>query len=276
MGNLVPQKRMNVNGHLVTKHVRAESPLKRKPFTIPPVSQFSQEFGTSLTSACAIAESIYSFDHNDQLLDVYGKEVHDYGYEEARDALIDLLPHTTLKNLADKLNGLPEGRLKILLAEQVHEDIAIAIRHKRDGEEITRLGKLGVHTVNDGIDLAQFADDFSAPDEDTDSIVNSMYSASRSVRRACFTDEWKALLPDEESYRHMVEAEFIVNILTEGSIERDEGKSVAELYAHRKEVLDNLTRIKKHQAHFRERAEINLGMLDELDKTSSAVREGVL
>lgn len=276
MANLIPEKRMNKNGVMVVKHVRADVPLTRKPFTIPPVSQFSKEFGTALTSASAVTESLYAFNDDDTMIDVQGNEVHEYGYEEARDALMDLLPHTMLVKLEDKLSGLPEGRLKALIADQVYEDIASRCKDAQKGEEASRMGRIATRTLDDGLELAHFADDFAAPDAELGEITSVMYWASRSVRRNCDTEEWNKLLSNEDAHIKMLESEFIVHLVTNRDITHESDKAPHEIYRRRMEILENYEMVKKHQDYFRERKMVDIAILDQLENTASAVREGVL
>ena len=282
MSHLVPEKRMNVNGHLVTKHVRVtpHDALNRKKLDIPPVSQlsslYSQEFSDSLTSASAVAELIYSFDENDNMVEPNGEEVHDYGYEEARDAMLDLFPAKTLQKLQKELDGLPEGRQKVILAHNVLQDIHEACERRQNGEPIERMSKISLTSVNDGIALSALAHDFAEPDASLSEIYSAMYVASRSVRRNCSGAQWEPLLPDEDARRQMVEAEFIVSLLTDSRLEYERDKTPEEIYRHRKEVLEKYPLVKKYQGVFRERGAIDITLLDELDKNSSAIREGTL
>ena len=282
MSRLVPEKRLNVNGHLVTKHVRATPQYSsiRKKFDIPPVSQlsslYSQEFSDALTSASAVAELIYSFDENDNMVEPNGEEVHDYGYEEARDAMLDLFPAKTLQKLQNELDGLPEGRHKVILSHNVLQDISEACERRQNGEPIERMSKISLTSVSDGIALSALAHDFAEPDAELSEIYSSMYIASRSIRRNCVGVEWEQLLTDEDARRKMLETEFIIHFVTDSRLEYERYKAPAETYKHRMEIMEHYQRIKEHQSLFRERREINIGMMDELDKNSLAIREGTL
>lgn len=274
MSNLEPQKRMDVNGRLVTRHVRpAATPVLARSFPVPYLSDHANN---SYTAAASIAGFMFTVDDSGELLDSYGNEQHEFTFEEAVDAIDTMFPLAALRAIQEKLKSLPEGRIKHLILEPLYPQIENHCLDKQNEHEVSQLSKRAVNIITDSLELAEFADDFTPSDTDEERILSSMFSSSRSVLKEYENEEWREVLPDEDTRRKLLEAEFIVNFLTGSKIEYERNKIPADTFRHRMSIRENYSRIKEHQAVFRERRIIDVGMLDDLDNTSLAIREGTL
>ena len=102
MTHLIPEKRMDVNGHMVTRHVLPPS-LQTKAVSMPPPNAMS-EVEQKYALASSIANDLFTFDGYD-MIDANGDESHEYTFEEAVDALSDMLPNHVLKEIKQSLPG---------------------------------------------------------------------------------------------------------------------------------------------------------------------------
>lgn len=276
MSSLVPEIRVDVNGRHVTRHVKSGNVPQNLLRSIPEPHLYSHEFSSSFANAQSVSELIYTFNDNGQMIDAYGKECHDFGFEEAVDALSDMLPSKTLILLRQKLERA-DGRLKQILAEQVYSEILDSCEDRRNNGDAPTLSMAAKNTIRDGIELSALADDFAGSDAEMSDILSSMYNATRSIRRECSSPEWKEILTDDEKLKRLVESEFVVNFVSNSRIEyQSPDQSPEDIFKNRMKIMDNYGRIKTHQAEFKERGEINVGILDEMDRMNIAVREGTL
>jgi hypothetical protein len=275
MSGLVPEVRVDVNGRRVTRHVKPSTVPASVLRKIPEPHLYSTEFSQSFANAQAVGELLYSFDDNGQMLDVFGDEIHDYGFEEAVDALSEMLPSAILASLRQNLENA-EGRHKQILWEQVANDVYDYCLNKQQSVDNERLSSNSRASIASGIVLSSLADDFAESGVERVDITTAIYNSTRSVRRECRTPEWEVILDDDEKRQRLVESEFIVNFVTKESIDRYSGLAPVETFQQRMAIMDEYDRVKKHQGEFAKRRKIDLGILDEMDKMSFALREGTL
>lgn len=275
MSGLVPEVRVDVNGRRVTRHVKPSTVPASVLRSIPQPHLYSTEFSQAFANAQAVGELLYSFDDNGQMLDAYGTEVHEYGFEEAVDALSEMLPSTILLSLQQNLERA-EGRHKQILWEQVANDVYDYCTNKQQSVGNERLSNNSRAAIQCGIDLASLADDFADSRAEMSTITGAIYNSARAVRRECRTPEWEAILDDDEKQQRLLESEFIVNFITKERIGYEPKGQPTNVFHERMEIMKEYGRVKKYQAEFSKRQKIDLGILDEMDRMSFALREGTL
>ena len=275
MSSLVPEVRIDVNGRHVTRHVKPSTTPPSLLRSIPSPHLYSEEFSSSFENAQAVAGLVFSFTEDEQMIDANGNEVHDYGFEEAVDAMSEMLSSKTLIFLKQKLEHA-NGRLKVILAEQVCPEIADFCHNRQSGTENSPPTLSTRSSVHHSIRIAPMADDFAASDAELSKVLSSIYNSTRSVRRECSSPEWKAILKDDGKRDRMIESEFVVNYVTNSRVGYEKDHTPREIFDNRMQIMDNYERVKKHQNEFAKRGVIDVGILDELDKISAPIRDGSL
>lgn len=275
MSGLVPEVRVDVNGRRVTRHVRPSTTPVTMLRSIPEPHLYSTEFSRSFAAAQAVGELLYSFNGDGQMLDAYGEEVHDYGFEEAVDALRSMLPSSTLESFRQHLEKA-EGRHRQILWEQVANDVYDYCMNTQQSVDNEKLSSGSRAAIQGGIDIAALVDDFVDSDAEMGAITSSIYNSVRSVRRECGTPEWEAILDDDAKRKRLMESEFIVNFVTKERIGYEPKLAPVTAFQERMAIMDEYDRVKKHQVEFAKRGQIDLGILDEMDRMSFALREGTL
>lgn len=275
MSYLVPEVRVDVNGRRVTRHVKPTTgPSLGTPF-IPDPNIYSKEFSQSWGAAREVSELLYSFNDDGQMLDAYGDEVHDYGFEEVAPALQEMLPSETLLSLQKHLEGA-EGRRKLLLWEQVANNVYDYCLNSQQGIDNEKLGIGPRAVIQGGINLAKLADDFVAPDFDLDDLASAMKHSARMIRRNYSTPKWNEVLNTAEKKQKFLESEFIVYFVTKNRPILNEEPDPEKVFKERMMVMDEYDRIKRHQDEFTRRGNIDVSILDELDQMSWVLRDGTL
>lgn len=275
MSGLVPEVRVDVNGRRVTRHVRPSTTPASVLRIIPEPHLYSTEFSLAFANAQAVGELLYSFDGNGQMIDAYGTEVHEYGFEEAVDSLSEMLPSTILGSLRERLENA-EGRHKQIIWEQVANDIYDYCMNKQQSVDNERLSSNSRADIKAGAELAYLADDFADGGAEMNEITSAVYNSARAVRRTCNTPEWEAILDTDEKRQRLMESEFIVNFVTKDRIDYKSDLGPIDVFRERMAIMTEYESVKKHQAEFANRRKIDLSIINEMDKMSIALREGTL
>ena len=172
--------------------------------------------------------------------------------------------------------GDPTQRMRQLVWGALEHDVYnFCIDKQRDREEYRVTGTSLQETL-DCVSLARFVSEFTDEEVDNTFAMASMHKASLSIQRTCTGTEWGKLLDGDDLRQRLLESEYVVNLLTNSQMEWDNELSPQQLMETRLELLNDVDRIKQHQAILTERGSIDSVFLDELEKSESALREGAL
>lgn len=275
MNNLVPEKRMDVNGKLVTRHVLPPSASTKPVNNIPVVTGMSEvmqkyEVAKYVGERLFSSQGLHEFEKNP-----FGDNLDEYSREEAIDALYDLLPMETLNKLRTTVK---EGRINQLIFFSMEHSIYHFCLNRQEGKTDHLPDPTTIQEIADTAAICYFVDTFTDGGAEAKNVAVSVVKASSSIQRVCSGPEWEKRFLGNDLRDRLLESEYIVNYITNEQLEWSEQYELDpdSLIQQRLELLNSVDIIKKNQNLLKERGSIDPTLINELDDSASALREGTL
>jgi hypothetical protein len=255
MTNLIPERRMDRNNRIVTRWVKA-GPNGTSHMRLPaPVAQVT----TNMTTKQAI-DGLYGFafrEVNGALCDIYEMEMPE--------------PTTAYVNCAAGLSSLPQDALASLTnamhkadSPSAREIVANLVYHLSDYsvEEKQQLSLLALHSES----IVELMDTRCQHVYEAEpfNLINNVVSAA--LKRPM----------NEVSIEDQTEAALTLGIMFPCEYFHDNHKLVRSMIDQREQILEHHERIIDSADHIRQRNEIDVELLLDMDKYFGALRTGTL
>jgi hypothetical protein len=269
---LIPEKRLDKNGRLVTRHVRQESRGDAgKPLPYPaPIRAES--------AAQADAETVIASLVADASKDVYypaSRLPHKYSVEQMHRVLSSIFDPDTLRHAADLVTSSPKQKLVHWMLRGMIECAEEYL--DRDGWPPPQMTSLA-HYVKDAVDRARvmsICSGYNEVDQNFHYLMSVVQSESHAAANQALRDD----VMFEDRHHEHDQNKFAISLLILKLIYGEKSRSQHSYKdpSNLKRVYEERDRILPHLPEFQKREAFNFDLLDEMERSSSrSLNEGIL